>query len=98
MIIAGDRGKRLHCINAKDGAEKWSFRSKGKIDSSPVITGNNAVFGCDDGNIYAVSLNDGSQIWNYECGKEVQSSPCIAGGRLLMGADDGMIYCFSTSP
>lgn len=94
MVFAGERGKRLHCLNLADGEEKWSFRAKGKIDSSPVVTGEAVVFGSEDGSIYSVSTKDGSQLWSYEVGKPVQSSPCIAGGRLVMGADDGVIYCF----
>jgi outer membrane protein assembly factor BamB len=95
LVLVGDRGKRLHCLNVADGTEKWAFRAKGRIDSSAVVTGDHAVFGSDDGNIYAVSLKDGSKVWNYEAGQPIQTSPCIAGGRLVMGADDGVIYCFA---
>jgi outer membrane protein assembly factor BamB len=100
LVFAGDRGKRLHCLSLTDGSEKWSFRTKGRIDSSAVVTGDHVVFGCDDGNVYAVAIKDagsvkeGSQVWNYEIGQPVQSSPCIAEGRLVMGADDGVVYCF----
>ena len=95
FVYAGDRGKRMHCLNAADGTEKWAFRAKGRIDSSPVVTGEHVVFGSDDGNVYAVSTKDGAQVWNFEIAQPVQSSPCIAGGKLVIGADDGGVYCFS---
>jgi outer membrane protein assembly factor BamB len=94
MVFAGDRGKRLHCLSLADGSEKWAFRAKGRVDSSPVVTGGHVIFGSDDGNVYAVSTKDGSLVWNFTIGQPVQSSPCIAGGRLAIGADDGIIYCF----
>ncbi len=94
LVFAGDRGKRLHCLNLTDGTEKWYFRTKGRIDSSPVVTGENVVFGCDDGFVYGVSVKDGSEVWKYEIAQPVQSSPCVSGGRLVIGADDGVIYCF----
>jgi eukaryotic-like serine/threonine-protein kinase len=94
VVYAGDRGKRLHALSVADGELKWSFRSKGRVDSSPVVTGAHIVFGSDDGNVYAVSEKDGAQVWDYEIGQPVQSSPCIAGGRLVIGADDGVIYAF----
>lgn len=94
LVFAGDRGKRLHCLNLADGSEKWAFRAKGRIDSSAVVTGAHVVFGSDDGNVYAVSTKDGTQVWNYEVGQPVQGSPCIAGGRLTIAADDGILYCF----
>jgi outer membrane protein assembly factor BamB len=93
-VFVAERGKRVHCLGAADGAEKWSFRTKGRVDSSPVLTGGHVVFGSDDGNVYAVNAKDGSQVWNYEIAQPVQSSPCIANGRLVIGADDGVIYCF----
>ena len=93
-VFAGERGKRLHCLAAADGAEKWSFRTKGRVDSSPVVTGNHVVFGSDDGNVYAVSAKSGEEVWKYEIAQPVQSSPCIAGGRLVIGSDDGSVYCF----
>ncbi len=95
FVYAGDRGKRMHCLSAADGTEKWSFRTKGRIDSSPVVSGDHVVFGSDDGSVYAVSAKDGSQVWSYEIAQPVQSSPCIAGGKLVIGADDGVIYGFA---
>lgn len=98
LVFAGDRGKRLICLSLADGSEKWTFRTSGRIDSSAVVTGDNVVFGCDDGNVYAVSAGDGSQVWNYTVGQPVQSSPCIAEGRVVIGADDGVVYCFGAPP
>ncbi|MES2709786.1 MAG: PQQ-binding-like beta-propeller repeat protein [Verrucomicrobiota bacterium] len=97
LVFAGDRGKRLHCLSLADGEEKWAFRTQGRVDSSPVVTGSNVVFGSDDGKVYAVGTGDGKAVWSYEIGQPVQSSPCIAGGRLLIGADDGVLYAFSPS-
>ena len=94
VVIAGDRGKYLRCLNIETGDEKWAFRATGRVDSSPVVTGANVVFGSDDGRIYAVSLAEGKEVWSYEIGPAVQTSPCIVNERLVMGADDGVIYCF----
>ncbi len=93
-VLAGDRGKRLRCLDRATGAEAWSFRATGKVDSSPVVVGTAVVFGSDDGRIYAVNLADGKERWNYEIGPAVQTSPCVAAGRVLLGADDGVLYCF----
>jgi outer membrane protein assembly factor BamB len=94
FVLAGDRGKHLHCLDRVKGDEIWSFRATGKVDSSPVVVGGTVLFGSDDGRIYAVNLADGKEIWNYEIGPAVQTSPCVAGQRLVMGADDGVVYCF----
>ena len=93
-VFVADRGKRVHCLNAPDGTEKWAFRTKGRVDSSPVVSGAQVIFGSDDGNVYAVSAKDGAQVWSYEIAQPIQSSPCVAGGRLVISADDGVVYCF----
>lgn len=98
VVLAGDRGKRLRCVDKAKGDEKWTFRATGKIDSSPVVAGSAVVFGSDDGRVYAVSLADGTELWQYEIGPSVQTSPCLAGDRLIMGADDGVVYCFGSKP
>ena len=97
FVFAGDRGKRLHCLNMADGSEKWAFRAKGRVDSSPVVAGDAILFGSDDGCIYAVGKSDGKELWQYEVGQPVQSSPCPAAGGLVMGADDGVVYCFRSA-
>ena len=96
LVFAGDRGKRFHCLELATGEEKWSFRTQGRIDSSPVVTGPHVIFGSDDGRIYALTTTDGKEAWSYEVGQPVQSSPCLAAGRLIMGADDGIVYAFAS--
>ena len=97
-VYAGDRGKRLHCLDLETGTEKWAFRAQGRIDSSPVACSNHILFGSDDGNIYAITAADGKAAWSYEIGQPVQTSPCLASGHLIMGADDGTIYAFTSAP
>ena len=94
LVLAGDRGKYLRCLDIESGEEKWSFRTTGRVDSSPVVTGENVIVGSDDGRVYAVSLAEGKEVWSYEIGPSVQSSPCVANHRLVIGADDGVVYCF----
>jgi outer membrane protein assembly factor BamB len=81
-------------VKTADGAEVWSFQTRGKIDSSPVVCGDRVVAGSDDGRLYVVSLADGKEIWSYEIGQPLASSPAIASGRIVIGSDDGSVYCF----
>ena len=40
----------------------WTFATRGKVDSSPVIVGDKVVVGSDDGRLYMVSLKDGKEL------------------------------------
>ncbi|HEY1065573.1 MAG TPA: PQQ-binding-like beta-propeller repeat protein, partial [Pirellulales bacterium] len=71
-----------------------SFSAKGRIDGSPVIVGDRAYIGSDDGRLYGLSVATGEKVWEYEAGGKFASSPAVVDGRLVIGNDDGKLYCF----
>ena len=50
-VVFGGRDKLLHCAQREDGKALWSFPTRGKVDSSPVICGGKVVVGSDDGRL-----------------------------------------------
>ncbi|MHC4878408.1 MAG: outer membrane protein assembly factor BamB family protein [Planctomycetota bacterium] len=99
VVVFGGQDKQLHCLDRKTGKEKWSFSTRGQINSSPVIVDNDRVFfGSNDGNLYEVGLADGKQRWKEKLGRSVTASPAIGEGCLVIGAEgtEGEIYCFGT--
>ena len=87
----------FHCIDRKTGKRIWVFRTRGKVDSSPVIADGKVIVGSDDGNLYVVSLDDGKKLWSYEIGEPVIAAPAIANGKIIIGAEDGRVYAFGTN-
>jgi outer membrane protein assembly factor BamB len=96
LAIAAGRDRKLHAIERTTGNKRWTFRAKGKIDSSPVTAGNRAYFGCDDGRFYIVDLTKGEATSTYVCGPRIASSPALAAGKIVVGDVDGTLYCFGT--
>ena len=84
-------------MKREDGTNLWTFGTRGKIDSSPVVCGDAVAVGSDDGRVYLVSLADGKELWSYEIGQAVESSPAIADGRLVIGSNDGGVYAFGAN-
>jgi outer membrane protein assembly factor BamB len=98
-VIVGGRDKLLRALSFDKGEEAWSFPTRGKIDSSPVICGERVFFGSSDGRIYALRLDDGKEAWRYEMGGDVVASPAIASGRLVIGSSrGGTLVCFGKKP
>jgi outer membrane protein assembly factor BamB len=99
--VFGGRDKILHCVSRKDGKSLWSFATKGKVDSSPVICGDKVIVGSDDGRLYLVALDsptpNGKELWKYEIGQPIGSSPAVAQGKVVIGCDDGNVYCFGSA-
>jgi outer membrane protein assembly factor BamB len=96
-VIFGGDDKLLHCVKRADGTPLWSFATRGKVESSPVICGNSVTVGSDDGRLYMVSLDKGQELWSYEIGQPVKSSPAIADGKVVIGSDDATVYCFGAA-
>jgi len=93
-VIVGGRDKRVHAIKPQTGEPLWTYPTKARIDSSPVIIGNRVLFGTVGGVIYALDLNTGELVWQFVTGSSIVASPCVAGGKLVIGSDDGVLYCF----
>ncbi|MGH2479399.1 MAG: PQQ-binding-like beta-propeller repeat protein [Ktedonobacteraceae bacterium] len=48
----------LYAFDAKSGAQKWSFPTRGKIYSSPIVADGMIYVGSADGNAYAFHLTE----------------------------------------
>jgi eukaryotic-like serine/threonine-protein kinase len=93
-VILGGRDKVVHCLNAANGKELWSFRTNARVESSPAVAGSRVYIGSNDGRFYVLDLNTGAKVWEFNAGAAVSASPAIAGGRVVIGAQDGKLYCF----
>ena len=93
-VVVGCRDKRLHCLDRKSGKRLWAFRTRGSVDSSPVVADGKVVVGSNDGNLYIVSLADGKKLWSYEIGEPIIAAPALANGVVIIGAEDGRVYAF----
>ena len=74
----------------------WRFSARGRIDSSPVVSGEKVVFGSMDGKLYVVSLESGTEVVSYEIGEPISSTPAVVNGRVIVGCEDGKVYAFKT--
>jgi len=94
--IVGSQDKLVRALEPKTGKLLWTFATRGRVDSSPVIVGDRAFVGSADGRVYALDVKSGKERWRFEAGGEVVASPAVANGRLVIGTDAGDLYCFGT--
>lgn len=97
-VILGGYDKELHCLNRATGNQVWSFKTRARIESSPVVVGERIFFGSGDGNLYAVGLDSGKEVWKYRCGHSITASPAVGEHCLVIGSDTtgGTVYCFGS--
>ena len=94
LIVVGSRDRRVDCIDRTTGERLWVARTRGRVDGSPVVTGDRALVGCDDGRLYLLRLEDGGEVWSYDLGAPIRTTPAIAAGRVVVGGSDGRLHCF----
>ena len=95
LVVIGGRDKTVHGIGRADGAARWTWKSRGRVDASPLVAGGRVVIGTTDGKIVTLNLKDGSEAWSFDTGSGIVGTPALADGRLLVGTTDGQLYCFA---
>jgi eukaryotic-like serine/threonine-protein kinase len=93
-IYFGGRDRRVYSLNKESGKENWSFKTKGKVDSSPVLCKDKVVFGSYDGRVYLLNTADGKLLWEKDLGKPLIAAPAVSGKSLLVSSTDGTLYVF----
>jgi outer membrane protein assembly factor BamB len=73
----------------------WKFQAKGRIYSTPAISGSTILAGSGDSTLYAIDKLTGKIIWNYKTNGAIHSSPAIYSSSVFVGSTDGSIYALS---
>lgn len=94
FVVVGGRDKQIHALDPKTGDSRWTFPTKGRVDSSPVIVGDRVFVGSHDGTIYGLELKSGKEVWRAVTGGKVISSPAVASGRLIVANDAAQVFCY----
>ena len=93
-VVLGGRDKMVHCIERSTGKEIWTFTTRSRVESSPLIAGNRVYVGSNDGLLYVLELASGKKLWDFTAGAPLSASPAASQGLLVIGSQDGVLYCF----
>ena len=94
LVIVGGRDKVVHAIDAATGEPAWTFATRARVDSSPVVAGGRVYIGSGDGRLYVLDAASGKKIWEFDTGAGLTASPAVADGKVVIGAQDGRLYVF----
>ncbi len=94
ILYVGDAG--VICALARGSGERiWEVETGGPIRCPPLVEGDVAYVGSDDGNLYALGVADGIERWRYNAGAPVSSGCALAGNTLVFGTVEGKIVGLS---
>lgn len=91
-VFIGTADGLVKALRAENGSTLWSFRTGGRVDSSPVVSDGVLYVGSDDGGVCALTGDEGRLLWRAQTGGRVKSSPSPADCAVYVGSYDGKIY------
>lgn len=98
LVVIGGRDKFIHGIQRQSGKSAWTFATRSRVESSPVIAGTRVLCGSSDKNLYMLELATGKKVWSFEADGSFVASVALAAGRMVIGCDSGLVYCFEMNP
>ncbi|MFQ5823118.1 MAG: PQQ-binding-like beta-propeller repeat protein [bacterium] len=79
------------------GEKLWTFKTEDQHRSSPALSKNILVVGCDNGMIYGLNANSGKMKWKYKTGASVFATPTIWDETVFVGSSDSTFYALNLS-
>jgi len=92
-IVVGGRDKLVHAIDRQTGKAAWTFSTRARVDSSPVVAGGRVYVGSNDGKLYVLDSASGKSRFEFEAGGPLSASPAVASGKIVIGSQDGKLFC-----
>ena len=92
-IVVGGRDKLVHAIDRQSGKAAWTFTTRARVDSSPVIAAGRVYVGSNDGRLYVLDATSGKSVFEFEAGGPLSASPAVASGKVVIGSQDGKLFC-----
>ena len=74
---------------------KWTFKTKGAINSSPAAAMGKCVVGSNDFRVYCVDSITGLQVWSDSTASNINSSPVIYNSMVYIGSNDYNLYAIN---
>ncbi len=98
LIVVGNDVGELFAVDRVSMGEVWreGYAEDTQIKGSPVVFGDQVIFGTHDRELIAVGDSDGRDQWRFQ-GEQVfgLSGPTVDGDRLYVGNDSGTVYAFT---
>ena len=84
--------RHIDKYDLKTGAKIWTFKTEDQHRSSPAISGNSLVVGCDNGILYALNAKTGTLKWKHKTAASIFATPIISDGSVYVGSSDSTFY------
>lgn len=93
-VFIGSHDKRVYCFDKQTGKVRWTYKTFGKIESSPVLLRDKLIVCSNDGVIHFINPQSGKKIDSFDLGVAMKSTPAVIDNFLVVAGKDGVVYAF----
>jgi outer membrane protein assembly factor BamB len=94
-VFVGSRDNSFYCLDARDGAVRWRWRTGADVIGAPVTDGRQVFFIALDNVLRSLSLRSGVQQWRRPVPLRPTTGPVLAGNVLIVAGLAPTIYGYS---
>ncbi|MCG8604459.1 PQQ-binding-like beta-propeller repeat protein [bacterium] len=76
----------------ESGERVWKFETDDQHRSSPALSGNSLIVGCDNGTLYSIEADSGNLNWQMSTGASIFATPVISHQSVFVGSADSNFY------
>jgi outer membrane protein assembly factor BamB len=84
----------IRALDVTTGKPAWTFTSRARVDSSPVVANGRVYIGSSDNRFYVLDGASGRKLWEFDTGAALTASPAVAAGKIVIGSADGTVFVF----
>ena len=97
LVFAANTVGDVYALDINTGEKIWTYRTGGKVYSTPAYDKGILVVGSSDHSIYGLDARTGKLKWTVNTNKAVLGSPAIYKGKAYIGGSDGIFRCINIS-
>ncbi|WP_298652192.1 PQQ-binding-like beta-propeller repeat protein, partial [uncultured Proteiniphilum sp.] len=97
LLIYTNTSGEVKAARAEDGTTVWTYKTGGKIYSTPTVYNNTVWCASSDSFLYGLDLQNGKQRFKLKNDKAVVSSPACANEKVMIAGSDGHCRAWNVS-
>lgn len=87
-----DRGGQVIALRASNGSRIWRIALASRTESSPLIAGDQVIFGTEKGEVLSLHRVSGRVRWRYRAGGAIKAAVAMEGNTLYVGDYSGRMH------
>jgi outer membrane protein assembly factor BamB len=95
LIFFGAQDQKFYAFNLKDGKERWSFPTNGRLYSGCAAGPDCVVFGSTDQSVYCLNKTTGQLRWTFQAASVISTAPLMLDNIVFIGSLDKKLYGLS---